>query len=120
LALRDFLEEGHFARHLRRMRTIYLRRRAALLDGIARHCEGLLSVHNADAGLHATAFLPEGVDDLQVIERMNARGLSATPLSICYAGPVRRSGLLLGFGGFPEQRIERATRTLGEALGVRS
>lgn len=116
LALVDFLEEGHFARHLRRMRSIYLRRRAALLDGLARHCDGLLQVHNADAGLHVSTFLPAGVSDLKVLERMTARGLTATALSTCYAGSASRSGLLLGFGGFSEHRIARATVVLGEIL----
>jgi GntR family transcriptional regulator / MocR family aminotransferase len=116
LALADFLREGHFARHLRRMRALYLRRRAALLDGLARHCDGRLVVHNADAGLHATTFLPAGVRDIDVVERMTALGLTATALSTCYAGSVRRSGLLLGFGGSTESRIARATRTLGEIL----
>jgi DNA-binding transcriptional MocR family regulator len=52
LALADFLREGRFARHIRRMRDIYRRRRDALLAGLARHCHGKLVVHNADAGLH--------------------------------------------------------------------
>lgn len=116
LALADFLREGHFARHLRRMRALYLRRRTALLDGLVRHCDGRLVVHNADAGLHVTTFLPAGVRDTEVVERMAERGLTATALSACYAGPVRRSGLLLGFGGSSESRIARATRTLGEIL----
>jgi GntR family transcriptional regulator/MocR family aminotransferase len=116
LALVDFLREGHFARHLRRMRSIYLRRRAAMIEGVQRHCDGRLHVHNADAGLHITTFLEAGIDDLKVLERMTARGLTATALSTCYAGPVSRSGLLLGFGGFSEQRIARATRVLGEIL----
>jgi GntR family transcriptional regulator/MocR family aminotransferase len=121
LALVDFLREGHFARHLRRMRAIYLRRRAALIDGVNRHCDGRLRVHNADAGLHITTFLAAGIRDLEVLERMPARGLTATALSTCYAGPVKGNGLLLGFGGFSEHRIARATSVLGEILnGVRS
>ena len=118
LALADFLREGHFARHLRRMRAIYIGRRAALLDGLARHCGGRLSVHNADAGLHVTTFLAAGIRDGDVIERMGERGLTATALSSCYAGSARRSGLLLGFGGFSERRIGRATRVLGEILAA--
>ena len=118
LALVDFLREGHFARHLRRMRAIYVRRRAALLDGLARHCDGQLTVHNADAGLHVTTFLAAGIHDLDVLARMDAHGLTATALSACYAGPARRSGLLLGFGGFSERRIERATRALGDILRI--
>jgi GntR family transcriptional regulator/MocR family aminotransferase len=116
LALADFLAEGHFARHLRRMRAVYLRRRQALLDGIAAHCGGMLAVHNADAGLHVATLLPDGVDDLEVVRRMTARGLTAIPLSTCYAGEPRRSGLLLGFGGSDERALAAATRTLGEIL----
>jgi len=49
---------------------------------------------------------------------MGERGLTATALSSCYAGSARRSGLLLGFGGFSERRIGRATRVLGEILAA--
>jgi GntR family transcriptional regulator/MocR family aminotransferase len=115
-ALAAFLREGHFARHLRRMRALYLRRRAALLDGLARECGGRLTVHNADAGLHVATLLPAGTDDRDVCRRMRSRGLTATPLSSCYAGDAPRSGLLLGFGGTPEPRLTAATRVLGEIL----
>ena len=116
LALADFLREGHFVRHIRRMRTRYLSRRNALLAGLARHCDGLLTVHNADAGLHVATLLPTGVDDAAVVRRMAERGLTATALSSCYVGPARRSGLLLGFGGWTERRIADATATLGGVL----
>jgi len=116
LALADFLGDGHFARHLRRMRAVYLNRRAALLEGLARHCAGRLTVLNADGGLHAAAALPAGVDDVAVVERMDRHGLTATALSTCYTGPARRSGLLLGFGGFGERRLLEATRVLGAVL----
>jgi GntR family transcriptional regulator/MocR family aminotransferase len=116
LALADFLAEGHFVRHLRRMRGVYVRRRDALLDGLSKHCDGLLSVQNADAGLHVATTLRDGIDDEDVVRRMAEQSLSAIALSSCYIGAQRRSGLLLGFGGFPERRIARATRTLGELL----
>ena len=117
LALVDFLGEGHFARHLRRMRSVYQHRRDALLDGLALHCGTRLTVHNADAGLHVTTLLAPRIRDHDVIEQMRAHGLTASALSDCYAGPARRDGLLLGFGGFSERRIERATRLLGGILG---
>jgi GntR family transcriptional regulator/MocR family aminotransferase len=116
LALADFLADGHFARHLRRMRAVYLARRHALLEGIARHCGGLLTVHNADAGLHVATLLPPGTDDVEVASHLAARGLTATPLSSCYLGPAPRPGLLLGFGGFDEATVTAATRTLGAVL----
>ena len=116
LALAEFLADGHFGRHLRRMRAVYRERRDALLEGLDRHCAELLDVPNADAGLHVAGILREGIDDVDVIRRMAGRGLTATPLSACYAGHARRSGLLLGFGGSDARRLIAATRLLGEIL----
>ena len=117
LALAEFLREGHFARHLRRMRGVYMARRDALLTGLARHCRDRLTVHNTDAGLHVAVLLSGGLDDRDVVRRMAGRGLTATALSSCYAEPARRSGLLLGFGGSTERRLLEATRVLAEVLG---
>jgi GntR family transcriptional regulator/MocR family aminotransferase len=116
LALADFINEGHFARHIRRMRLVYEQRRDALLEGLAANCDGLLRVHNADAGLQMAAFLPPGFADADVVARMEKRSLMATRLSTSYLGTKRKQGLLLGFGGWDERRIAAASRTLGETL----
>ncbi|HEV8411064.1 MAG TPA: PLP-dependent aminotransferase family protein, partial [Gemmatimonadaceae bacterium] len=119
LALAEFLDEGHFARHLRRMRTIYQRRREALLEGLAENCGDRLTVLNADAGLHVATILSGNSDDRAIVRRMTARGLAGTTLSGCFIGPVRTNGLLLGFGGFDEHTLIDATRTLAEVLNNR-
>jgi GntR family transcriptional regulator/MocR family aminotransferase len=73
-------------------------------------------VHNADAGLHVAVRLSDELDDVNVVQRMAARGLTATALSTCYAGTSPRNGLLLGFGGSTERRLLDATRVLAEVL----
>lgn len=118
-ALAEFLNGGQFARHLRRMRGVYLERRDALLRGLARHCANLLQVHNADAGLHVTVLLRQGTDDQQLVARLRSRGLAALPLSSSYVGPDRQPGLLLGFGCSTAQRLIDSTRVLGELLRER-
>ena len=115
-ALTEFLKQGHFARHLRRMRSAYLERRDALLRGLAQHCGDLVRVHNSDAGLHVTVLLREGVDDQDVAARLGRRGVAMLPLSNSYVGPTRRQGLLLGFGCAPPERLFEATRVLGDVL----
>ena len=115
-ALAEFLEEGHFARHLRRMRSAYLERRDALLRGLTLHCGDLVRVHNSDAGLHVTVLLRNGMDDHDVAERLGRRGIAALALSNAYVGPTRRQGLLLGFGCAAPQRLLDATRILGDVL----
>jgi GntR family transcriptional regulator / MocR family aminotransferase len=116
LALAEFLQEGHFTRHLRRMRGVYERRREALLEGIVRHCAGVLEVINADAGLHIATLLGDGQNDRTVLRELTERELTAMALSICYTSAPRRNGLLLGFGGFDERTLIAATRTLGKVL----
>ncbi|HEX7980002.1 MAG TPA: PLP-dependent aminotransferase family protein [Gemmatimonadaceae bacterium] len=115
-ALAEFLKQGHFARHLRRMRSAYLERRDALLRGLALHCSDLVEVHNSDAGLHVTVLLPEGVDDREVAARLGRRGVATLALSTSYVAPARRQGLLLGFGCAEPQRLLDATRILREVL----
>ena len=115
IVLAEFLAEGHFGRHLRRMRALYHSRRDALVRGLREHVPQLVP-HNIDAGLHVSAFLPDGTDDRVIVREGAKRGLDMTALSTCYAGRQSRSGLVLGFGGASERRIVVACRALGEVL----
>jgi GntR family transcriptional regulator/MocR family aminotransferase len=112
LVLTEFLSDGHLARHIRRMRKVYLARRDALLAGLRAHAPQL-EPGNADAGLHLTAFLAG--DDRQVVAAAAKEGLSATALSTCYLQEPR-NGLILGFGGGTERQITEACRRLGRIL----
>ena len=115
-ALAEFLDGGHFERHLRAMRNAYMERRDALLRGLARHCGDELTIHNSDAGLHVTVLLRKGIDDQNLVARLRSRGLAAIPLSNSYLGTARQQGLLLGFGCATPSRILDSTRVLGEML----
>ncbi len=115
LVLAEFLSDGHFARHLRRMRALYHARRDALVRGLAQHAP-MLVPHNTDAGLHVSAFLPRDVDDVALANLAAEHGIDVTPLSTCYAGRGARSGFILGFGGASERRLTAACKTLGEVL----
>ena len=115
-ALAEFLQQGHFARHLRRMRSAYLERRNALLQGLDLHCRDLVRVHNSDAGLHVSVVLREGADDHDVAARLGQRGVATLALSSSYIGATRRQGLLLGFGCAEPPRLLEATRILGDVL----
>lgn len=117
LVLTDFLCEGHFARHVRRMRAIYQSRRDTLVAEIEQRLGGVLSIVNADAGMHLTARLPAGFDDVELVRRARERGISAIALSSCYlANTSRDPGLVLGFGGVPEAELVRGVQTLSKVL----
>jgi GntR family transcriptional regulator / MocR family aminotransferase len=112
LVLTDFLCEGHFSRHLRRMRAIYQSRRDTLVSEIGKHLGHLLTIVNAEAGMHLTARLPKRFDDVEIVRLARARGISAIALSTCYMANNGDPGLVLGFGGVPESDIVRGVQTL--------
>jgi len=115
-ALHDFIREGHFARHIRRMRMLYAARRAALQAAIQRHLPGTLQVVGAEAGMQLTALLPPDVDDVALSLRAAQAGVSIRPLSPCYRGDVKRNGLILGYGSVDERAIEEGVRRLRRCL----
>jgi GntR family transcriptional regulator / MocR family aminotransferase len=83
---------------------------------IEKRAGGLLTIVNADAGMHLTARLPKGFDDVEVVRLARARGISAIALSTCYAANSGDPGLVLGFGGIPEADIIRGVHTLCAVL----
>ena len=119
-ALADFIAEGHYAAHLRRMRRLYAARQRALLDAAGRHLGGLLELAPDEAGMHLLAGLSPALaarlDDRQVAQKAAAANVAVAPLSRFYAGPPRRQGLLLGYASFDEAIIEDAAKRLARSL----
>ena len=91
---------------------LYSQRRTALVEAIHRQMDDKLEVIGADAGMHLVALLPPGVCDLEVSEKAAKLGISAMPLSSCYAKPPERHGLILGYGGTDERQIHNGIRRL--------
>ena len=116
MALADFLAEGHFARHLRRMRGLYAARREALLTAIRSECGHLLEAHAPVAGMHLVGWLPPGMADTQIEQRVAQQGIEVMALSAMSRQPLLRGGLALGFAGCSEQDIREGVRILAHEL----
>jgi GntR family transcriptional regulator/MocR family aminotransferase len=112
----DFIREGHFARHIRRMRMLYIERRKALVDAVQERVGEKLEVIGAEAGMHLVVLLPVGVSDVAISKRAAEMGISAMPLSSCYAKAPRRGGLVLGYGGTDASQIQNAVRRLAMCI----
>jgi len=108
----DFIREGHFARHIRRMRVLYMDRRRMLMKAIQTEMGDLLEVIGDAAGMHLLALLPPGIDDAAVSRHAAQRRISVMPLSSCCLKPPARGGLILGYGGANAQQIYDGIRKL--------
>jgi GntR family transcriptional regulator / MocR family aminotransferase len=114
--LTDFIREGHLARHIRRMRMLYMERRQTLVDALGAQLGKALEIQGADAGMHVVGLLPSGVDDVAVSRRAADQGIAALPLSTCYVSPPERGGLVLGYGGATARQIRDGVRRLKASL----
>ncbi|WP_233866931.1 MocR-like pyridoxine biosynthesis transcription factor PdxR [Paraburkholderia adhaesiva] len=117
--LAEFIAEGHFTSHIRKMRGLYGQRREALLHAAANRYGDALPAMGGDAGLHVVMQLPESCDDRAVAEAALARNIVVRPLSGYYAERSRAaSGLLIGYACVPDEEIAPAFNTLAEAIDV--
>jgi GntR family transcriptional regulator/MocR family aminotransferase len=114
----DFLVDGHFARHVRRMRALYAERQRALVDAAAREMGDVLRIERAEAGLHLVGWLPPGSDDRLASSAALAAGIEAPPLSMYCAETPRHPALLLGYASFDARAIRAAVRKLRDALAA--
>jgi GntR family transcriptional regulator/MocR family aminotransferase len=115
-ALADFILEGHFTRHLRRMRTLYAERRAAFVAEIQHHLGDMLEIQPSEVGLHLVAWLPAGMDDQAAVRQAAAYGVDTVAISSCGIEPMQRGGLILGYAAVAEHEMREGVRRLAVAL----
>jgi GntR family transcriptional regulator/MocR family aminotransferase len=107
-ALADFIDQGLFARHLRRMRAVYQQRHQQIVESLADRFADHLKLVPSSAGLHVTATVPTSTpEELQaVLDRAWAAGVAIQPLSMFDLGPPSQPGIVLGYGAVPTADIE--------------
>ena len=111
-AITDFMREGHFARHIRRMRMLYSERRTALVESIREQFGSRLEIHGSQAGMHLTVTLPKGLSDREIATRAARKGLWLWPLSPSYLNQPPRQGFILGFGNTAVEDMSQAVAQL--------
>jgi GntR family transcriptional regulator / MocR family aminotransferase len=109
----EFLREGHYIRHLRRMKRLYAARRETLLRCLREMAPDSIKVQ-ATAGLAVVLLLPESASDVDIALRALPFGLAPAPISPWYVAPSRQQGLLLGITNLNEPRLPAECRRLLE------
>ena len=116
MALSDFIAEGHFERHLRKMRLLYLERRNALVDALTRELGDILDVSVPEAGMHLVAWPTLGMSIKGDALKATANGLHISLISQFSLRPLQRDGLLLGFASASPQELRAGVQKLALAL----
>lgn len=112
----EFMRNGHFATHIRRMRKIYAERHLVFYDASNRHLRGLLDVRPTDTGLHTIGLLPAEISEEDAAAAARAKDIMVAPISRFCIAPTTAHGLVLGFSGIQPAQIEKGVKTLSFAL----
>lgn len=115
-ALADFIGEGHFARHMKRCRALYARRRSVLEDALTQELGDVLSLEPPQAGTYWVLRLPGHLNDLEIAQAAQAEGLEVWPLSTWSLSGAGTPGLLLGYAGVSEAQLRRGVQQLARLL----
>jgi GntR family transcriptional regulator/MocR family aminotransferase len=117
MVLADFITDGHFERHVRRMRAVYAERQQDLIEALRAECASLVDAAAEGSGMHLVGWLAPGVDDADVSRRAAARGIDAIPLSAFSVGRgAGRPGVLLGYAHVDRAAMFAAARHLAAAV----
>ena len=116
----EFLRQGHFAAHIRRMRHLYREQRDALVDVLASRAGGQLIVIPPSQGMHLVAYFRDERSDIEVERAAADAGIVVRAISRFYRAAAPRAGLMLGSSGFPRQRIIPAAARLAAVVAGRN
>ncbi len=115
-AVAAFMDDGHFAAHLRRMRKLYAARHQVLQEAARTHLTGLLDVVPTNTGLHTVGYLDPYFSELEVAEQAWSRGITVVPFSRFCIEPIASKGLVLGFSGNRPGDIVHGVKVLAATL----
>lgn len=115
-AVADFILEGHFERHLRRLRKVYGERRALLTAALTERLGDLVSFSQDNAGLQIMLYLPPTCDEAAVVQEAAAVGVAVYPGFPYHLVRPARPSILLGFSGLTEAEVLLGVERLAEVI----
>jgi GntR family transcriptional regulator/MocR family aminotransferase len=112
----DFITEGHFGRHIRRMREVYASRLGVLQESVQRKLAGALRIPEVEAGVHTVGWLGAGLSAFKVAQAAAAHQVEVIPLNAFTLKATVPQGLLLGFGAVDDREIRRGVDVLAAVI----
>jgi len=112
----DFIREGHFARHVRRMRELYAERLSVLIGSARERLTGLLEIPEIEAGLRTVGWLQGGLLAERAAQAAAKYEVEVVPLSRYAYGRASREGIVLGFAAVDARELRRGVEQLARAL----
>ena len=113
IVMAKFIGNGHFERHLNKMRRIYKKRRELLIENLSKKNK-VLDISGADSGLHIVVEFETDKTDEEILEKAKDKGIKIQSLSEFFndKNSTSKSKFLLGFGGLSKDDLEEGVNEL--------
>lgn len=117
-AMSDFITEGYFASHVRRMRAIYAERQRELKRSLDSHFGDSIQISGGNAGLHLTTRFRNSVDIGRMTSFCDSQGVALRDLSLYYQGKSPMAGYVLGYGGIATDQVDAAVHIMAQGYDL--
>ena len=117
-AVADFIDEGHFERHLKRLRKVYGLRRQTLTQALDFYLPSLLDYSPVKAGLHVMLYLPPALDEISIAKTALSEGVGVYPGGPYHLHQPSPPSILLGFSGLSRSEIEDGVKRLAGVINM--
>ncbi|MDC9623451.1 PLP-dependent aminotransferase family protein [Xenorhabdus sp. XENO-7] len=115
--LAHFIQEGHYARHVRRVRKICYERQTALFDAINRYLPHVFDMNITDSGIHMVCRLKDGFNEEEIITHCRQLNLGAQPLSRYCIHSFSDKAILFGYAAHTPTEINENIKRLANFVG---
>lgn len=115
IVLTDFINQGHFSRHLRRMRVLYADRQQALIEAAKNYLQGIVKVHPLEGGLHLVGWLEAGVTQKDLLAAASVAGIELMPTSLFNFKTPTKRGIIFGYAPYTIEQIHNSAKALRDA-----
>ncbi|SUB80987.1 HTH-type transcriptional regulatory protein gabR [Pragia fontium] len=116
VTLAAFISDGHYARHVRRVRKACYERQSALIEAIQLYLPDSFQIEPSDSGIHIVCWLAEHLTESDIVAKCREIGLGVQPLSrYCQTDSIKQA-ILLGFAAHPPSELVEGIRKLAQII----
>ena len=112
----QFLKEGYFTKHIRKMRILYKERQEFLIKEVEKEIGNLIKLKSSEAGMHLIAWLPENFDEIKISKKAKENNLIVYPVSEYVLKFKQKPGLFLGYTAFDKNKLKAGVQKLKKVL----
>lgn len=115
MVLTDFINQGHFSRHVRKMKILYAQRQEAMIEAAKEYLAGIVEIQTLDGGLHLVGWLHAEVTQESVLRAASIADIELMAVSQFSFKNTDKRGIIFGYAAYSVDQIYHSMKALRDA-----